>query len=368
MDLTHRFSFGVNIDDSWRYAGVKEPKSIIFPHLLSISLPEGRFLDKLEEAEIRAHGDAEPGTEAARASLALADNLRSAGVDFVRCWFSWRFFEPEAVPAASVDRLAEEGYPDYPMDSFVGAMSAQGISVVPVLACGYQRMLPRGLSADSDPTLYLRRAGVHARLVVRRYKDRVKNWQIENEPNWWEMHETAGWRKGASWVGSRSFRDDLLRTLNDAVHEEDPSARTIINLEADRPIRTIAEFAEECDAVGLDFYPNYKAADPINLSALRASAGYAKSAGKPVFIAETGYPSGPSFLGYSGQKQAQYVELALKEALATDEINAIGIWRYIDTSWRSFPEQENHFGLIDEKSGPKEAWYRFAQVIKELKG
>ncbi|MDG6900664.1 MAG: hypothetical protein JRM80_01685 [Nitrososphaerota archaeon] len=368
MDLTSRFSFGVNIDASWRFAGVKEPKSIIFPHLLSISIPEGRFLDELEEAEIRAHGDPEPRGGTARASLALADNLQSAGVDYVRCWFSWLFFEPKPVPAASLGELAESGYPEYPLDSFVDSLSAKDIGIIPVLACGYQRMLPEGLSVDADPTLYLRRAAVHAKLVVRRYKDRVKNWQIENEPNWWEMHETAGWRKGASWVDSKEFRDDLLKTLNEAVHEEDPSARTIINLEADKPIKAINEVAAACDLVGLDYYPNYRAADPINLSEFKTASEYSRAIGKPVFIAETGYPSGPSFLGYSSQKQAQYVELALREALATEGINAIGIWRYIDTAWRSFPEQENHFGLIDEKGGPKEAWYRLAHIIKELKG
>ena len=368
LDLTARFGFGVNIDDSWRYAGVSEPKSIIFPHLLSISLPEGRFLDRLEEAEILAHGNAEPRTAAARAALALADNLESAGVDFVRCWFAWRFFEPTPVPAATVGRLAEVGYSEYPMDSFVETLTGRGIGVVPVLACGYQRMLPEGLSVDSDPSLYIRRAAVHTRLLVRRYKGKVRFWQIENEPNWWEMHEAGGWRKGASWVESKSFRDELLKSLNDAVHEEDPKARTIVNLEADRQIPGADEFTRECDVLGLDFYPNYKTSEPINLSIFRKAADYAKAGGRPVFIAETGYPSGPSLFGYSEAKQAQYVELALKEAFALEEVNAVGLWRYIDTAWRSFPEQENHFGLIDEKGGPKQGWTRLAQTIKQLKG
>lgn len=368
MDLLSRFGFGINIDDSWRYAGVSEPKSIIFPHLLSISLPEGRFLDKLEEAEILSHGDPEPRTAAARASLALAENLSSAGVDYVRCWFSWRFFEPRPVPASSLDKLAEVGYSEYPMDDLVNALTARGIGVLPVLACGYQRMLPAGLSVDSDPTLYIRRAGVHARLLVRRYKERVRFWQIENEPNWWEMHEAGGWRKGASWIQSRSFRDDLLKTLNAAVHDEDPRANTIINLEGDRQVSGLPDFARNCDVFGFDFYPNYKTSEPINVSVFRKAVDYAKSGGRPAFIAETGYPSGPSLLGYTEAKQAQYVELALREAFAVDGINALGLWRYIDTAWRSFPEQENHFGLIDERGGPKPGWDRLAQTIRQLKG
>jgi hypothetical protein len=48
-------------------------------------------------------------------------------------------------------------------------------------------------------------------------------------------------------------------------------------------------------------------------------------------------------------------------------VTGIGIWRYIDTAWRSFPPQENHFGLFDNKGNPKPAWIEFSNVIKELK-
>jgi len=367
LDLTSKFSFGVNIDDSWRYAGFPEPRSIIIPHLLSVSLPEGRFRDRIDDAEILAHREGLPQKIGARASLALADAMEDVRADFVRCWFAWSFFEPKPVPASDVQKMADTGYKAYPMDSFVDTLTDRGIGVIPVLACGYKRMLPKGLSVDSDPTLYLRRAYAHARLVVRRYKGKVKYWQIENEPDWWTEHEAAGWRSGASWV-SKTFRNDLLRLLSEAVHEEDPSARAIINLEADRPITNIGEYSANCDMVGLDFYPNYKAADPIDVGRFKQATEYAKRAGKPTFIAETGYPSGPLLLGYSQQKQARYIEAACRESFALDSVNAVGIWRYIDTAWKSFPDQENHFGMIDAKGGPKESWTKFGSVVRELKG
>jgi hypothetical protein len=84
-------------------------------------------------------------------------------------------------------------------------------------------------------------------------------------------------------------------------------------------------------------------------------------------ISETGYPSGPGFLGYSTQRQAEYVENASREAYAFPNVTGIGIWRYIDTAWRSFPPQENHFGLFDKKGMPKPAWAAYSKVIKELK-
>lgn len=367
MDLSRRFSFGVNLDDTWRYCGVKEPKSIIFPHLLSLSLRETGAFEKVEGATISSHNQPIPQDEADRACLALADSLSSIGADFVRCWFPWRFFEPTPVPRDELRSLAARGYDSWPTDGLVRALTGQGISVIPVLACGYQRMLPQGLSPDVGVEEYLERAYQHVKLLVGHYKGAIGCWQVENEPNWWVMHEAGGWRTGASWREGKGFRDALLKTLNAAVHEEDPRATTMVNLEADEERLEVTEYAEFCDLIGLDFYPNYKAAEPVSASVIKRADSIATTAGKPVMIAETGYPSGPSILGYNKDKQSDYVALALRNAYFADRVTAVGIWRYLDTSWTSFPPQENHFGLIDEKSGPKDAWYRLGRVIKELR-
>lgn len=367
MDLSKRFSFGVNLDDTWRYTPVAEPKSIIFPHLLSIGLREGRRFEATEEATILLHHQAIPKSEAGRAALALGDALKAIGADFVRCWFPWRFFEPTPVPYESLDSLLQSGYASWPTDGLVESLKSQGISILPVIACGYDRMLPRGVSPDAGEEEYLKRVHVHARLLVRHYKDSVDAWQLENEPNWWRMHEAGGWRRGGAWVEGEEFRESLLKTLGDAVREEDPSALTMVNLEADEEKVDPRQYSGLCDVLGLDFYPNYRSAIPVDASAIRRARGLAAEAGKPVMVAETGYPSGPSALGYTRANQADYVERALREAHAVDAVTGVGIWRYIDTSWRSFPPQENHFGLVDEKEGPKEAWYRYGQVVKELR-
>ena len=367
MDLASKFSFGINLDDTWRYCGVEEPKSIIFPHLLSLSLREKGSFERVEEATIALHHQPVPKDEADRASLALADTLKSIGADFVRCWFNWRFFEPKPLPLDVLRTMADDVYVKWPTDGLVGALEAQGISVIPVLACGYQRMLPQGLSPDMGEEEYLERAYLHARQLVRHYRS-TSAWQIENEPNWWGMHEAGGWRTGASWREGRGFRDELLKTLNAAVHEENPKALTVVNLEGDTETLDPAEYAKYCDVVGLDFYPNYKSSEPVDASVIKKADRVAKMVEKPVMIAETGYPSGPSLLGYSKDRQADYVARALREAYSTDKATGVGIWRYLDTSWESFPPQENHFGLIDENRGPKDAWYRYGQVVRELRG
>ena len=363
-----KFSFGINLDDPWRYAGTEEPKSIVFPHLLSLSLRDRGGFEKVEEATIALHHQAIPRNEADRASLSLADSLKSIGVDFVRCWFPWRYFEPSPLPVKDLDSALDRGYERWPMDGLVKALSSQGISILPVLACGYSRMLPQGLDPGVGAGEYLRRASLHARLLVRHYKADVGSWQLENEPNWWVMHEAGGWRSGAPWLEGRGFRDSLLTALNEAVHEEDEGAKTMVNLEADESKLDVTEYVKFCDVLGLDFYPNYKSSEPVDAAVLRRATGFAKATGKPVLIAETGYPSGPSVLGYNQERQADYVVQALKEAHSLDGVAGIGIWRYLDTSWRSFPPQENHFGLIDEKGGPKSAWYRYGEALKEIRG
>jgi hypothetical protein len=367
LNLTKRFSFGVNLDDPWRYSGVTPPKSIVIPHLLSVSLPEGKILDEADEQEIKQRGEEEPGSVAGRAVVSLADTLDDAGVGFVRCWFPWKYFEPFPVPEASLDQLLEKSYTQWPMDELVNILASRGIAVVPVIACGYQRMLPQGLEPDPDRALYLKRVSIHAQLLVRHYKDRINAWQIENEPNWWVEHAAGGWRSGRVWVYEHGFRQDLLQTLNDAVHSEDPSATTIINLEADATVLDPGIYSSNCDILGLDFYPNYKISHPIDTKVLKLADEVARKLSKPVVISETGYPSGPSLLGYSADSQAKYVTEACRAAHGFDGATGIGIWRYIDTAWRSFPPQENHFGLFDNKGIPKPAWGEFSKVIKELK-
>lgn len=332
-----------------------------------MSLPEGKILDEADDQEIRQHGELEPSTVAGRAVAALAESLVDAGVDFVRCWFPWKYFEPSPVSESLLDQLIEKSYTKWPMDDLVNTLTGRGIGVVPVIACGYQRMLPQGLEPDRNRGLYLKRASIHARLLVRHFKDRIRAWQIENEPNWWAEHEAGGWRSGLAWVHEHGFRHELLQTLNDAVHGEDSSATTIINLEADAVALDPGIYSPYCDILGLDFYPNYKLSHPINTKVLKLADQVGKKLNKPVMVSETGYPSGPSLLGYSTDSQAKYVVEACRVAHGLDGVTGIGIWRYIDTAWRSFPFQENHFGLLDNKGNPKPAWSEFSKIIRELK-
>jgi len=353
FDILKRFKFGLNIDDPWRYTGMKEPKSIIIPHLLKLDFAKIEIAGKLGEAVARALGRRIATVE--EEIIALTNALVDAEIDFVRCWFPWNYF---------TEKIGDEH--NFPFDNMVRALKEKGIAVIPVVACGYSRMLPEGINIDKEPNKYIEIAAEHARELVNHYKNSIRVWQIENEPNWWEMHVTADWRSGVAWLEGK-FRYELLKMLNDAVHEEDSNAVTLINLEADRAIDDVKMYSSISDAIGFDFYPNYEKAEPVDARVITKAEEIAVNLGKNVIISETGYPSGPSWLGYSYNKQARYIIRACLQAFECRHVSAITIWRYADTSWRSFPPQENHFGLFDEYLNAKPAYKIFADTIKQLK-
>lgn len=366
IDLSTKLSFGVDVDDVWRYTGRKEPKSILLPHLLSVELPQGSILERMEEQFLAGRGES-TGDPVKAAVDFLADGASDLGVEFVRCWFPWRFFEPNILQGTDLKNVEEQGYADYPFDRMVNSLKKKNISVIPVLACGYSRMLPGGLDPDKHPDEYIRRAAIHTAALVRHYRSIVPVWQIENEPNWWEMHVAGGWRRGAVWLEGGEFRNELLRVLNETVHEEDPSARTMINLEADTNVSGADYYAKMCDIIGLDYYPNYKASSPVDASPLANASRVYKNIERPVIIAETGYPSGPLLLGYTESKQAEYIRRACACAFESEGVTAISVWRFMDSPWKSFPDQENHFGLIDEKGRRKASFTIYSDTISEIR-
>ncbi|MCL5067598.1 MAG: hypothetical protein M1368_04515, partial [Thaumarchaeota archaeon] len=112
----------------------------------------------------------------------------------------------------------------------------------------------------------------------------------------------------------------------------DPSATIVVNLEADNRNTDWKFYAEYCDVLGLDFYPNYVRSEPVDAAEVNFASQVKRESGLPVFVAETGYPSGPSLFGYSEQKQCDYVKSASsRPTLATTSV----VFRYGGTLTRT---------------------------------
>ena len=382
MTSDSHFQWGINIDDMWRYAGLSPPKSVAIPYLLSTASQSGKF-DL--PAQKTANGVDSNNLDTAHLAEILATFLKRQGVDFVRCWFPWNFFERNVMhrqsarqiqSSASLDESPPSGY-RFPLDNFVSKMNEHGIGIIGVLGNGYNRFLPEGIETNNIDE-FLKRLVYSSTHIVRHYKDKVKLWQIENEPNWWRAHHTIQWRKGRIWLETNS-QEAILSALHNVVRTECPDGRIMINLEADSKRFRFASlfprltapmdwrlYSKYCDILGLDLYPNYYRSNPIDASLLGRTATEAKKkTGLPIFIIETGYPTGPHALGYSEANQAKYIRSACEEAFSCDAITGLGWFRFSDSYWRSFPFPENHFGLLTKEGAPKLGWNGYLNEIRQ---
>jgi hypothetical protein len=363
----NKFHWGLNIDDVWNYAGLAAPKSIVIPYLFSTIVRGGLFT--LPHPSALTASRTTKKRDTGRQSEVLATYLKKNGVDFVRCWFQWNFFEQamrigQHPPSSSATWASL--YSDYlfPLDDFVSKMTEAGIGIIGAIGNGYNRFLPIGLQTDHLDE-YLKRLTDSSTEIVRHYKDKVKVWQIENEPNWWKAHYYGHWRKGAIWLTERSL-EPILNALYNVVRSECPGATIIVNLEAEEKDANWKLFAKYSDILGLDFYPNYFPGTQIHPSKLGATAlEVRKETGLPIFVIETGYPTGPRLFGYSEAKQCEYIRIACETAFSCDAITGLGWFRFSDSYWRSFPPQENYFGLLSKKGRPKPGWYEYVNQIRQ---
>jgi hypothetical protein len=370
-----KFHWGLNIDDVWKYAGLGIPKSIGVPYLYSVRFrgdrftlpgePEGKSDDTGQSAARTPDGimhSRHPG----RPAEFLASFLKKNGVDFVRCWFQWNFFDQSErrghSPASS---SSSSGYV-FPLDDFVSRMSEAGIGVIGAIGSGYHRFLPVGLETNHLGR-YLKALTESSTQIIRHYKDKVKVWQIENEPDWWMGHYFTHWRKGIIWLGTKT-QEPILRALYNVVRVESPDATIIVNLEAENRHQNWKLYAKYSDVLGLDFYPNYVRTAPIDASELGATALHVRrETGLPIFVIETGYPTGPGIFGFNEGNQAQYVRRACEAAFACDAITGLGWFRFSDSYWKSFPWQENHFGLLSKEGRPKLGWNEYVAQVRHMR-
>jgi hypothetical protein len=376
----NKFHWGLNIDDIWTHAGRPIPKSVVIPYLFSIRLPGGPFSLPGEHDE-KIHCDSESSaviedgmtnkSGLGRSAEHLASFLKKNGVDFVRCWFQWNFFAPSKLgvfPPAFISPSSPSPSSGYlfPLDDFVSKMSEAGIGIIGVIGSGYQRFLPVGLQTDHLDE-YLKRLTESSIEIVRHYKDSVKVWQIENEPNWWKAHYSGHWRKGVIWLSARNH-EPILTALHNVVRSECPNSTIVVNLEADDKRTDWKLYAKYSDVLGLDFYPNYSRTGPINASKLGVTALQVRQdTGLPIFVMETGYPTGPRLLRYDEEKQSRYVRAACETAFTCDAITGLGWFRFSDSYWKSFPPQENHFGLLTRDGRPKSGWNEYVSQIRQTR-
>lgn len=350
------FFWGVSIDDVWNYTENERPEHEITKIVDEIRIPRGK-LELFKHPSIKEFLSTQEAEEEKLEKRIeyncnfLIDKLNETKADFVRCWFPWNFFQQ------NIDSKIK-----YTMDYLIEMLQSANKNVIGVVGNGYSRFIPKGVSLERIEE-YLNKLIPACRSIVSHYKH-VKIWQIENEPNWWKEHFLAGWRKGLIWFESDS-EERIIKSIYDAVREERQDCKIMINLEVDRGLPDLEKYKRYCDIIGLDLYPSY--AHPHNTDAkeVQIAKKVKRIAGLEVIVAETGYPSGPGIFGYSETRQAEYIYSVCKESYSCDALSGLLVWRFSDSDWRSFPPQENHFGLYDKKGKEKQSWQVFKEFTKK---
>ena len=135
--------------------------------------------------------------------------LKKHDVKFMRISFGWDAIES-----------AEGKYDWLFWDDFVKmAVDEYGITLLPYLC-----YTPQWISEGAKDTMYFwnypptdnKPWGDFIKTLVNRYKDRIKTWELWNEPDIWIY-----------WQGSRKQFVEFMKTASDAVRDADPTAKVV---------------------------------------------------------------------------------------------------------------------------------------------
>lgn len=351
---------------------------------------------------------------------AQIQDLKDLGVDFAKFWLDWREIEPVLAFHLSWEDFSthpeiidEYAFPEKPGSRFKGQLNysrtdrliqelnSAGISPIPLIADGAmspgvssstpeQRIAPEQIGFSCQTRVagetrtyvgigreqYLAQVYLLSAGLARRYSHpgmMVEWWNTENELNWTYIHTSvAGWRCGKAW-SDKQFLTDLLHTLYLGVKMGNPQAKATMNVNIHDPnwLNDLKLWSRDMDALGLGAYPNYLFAIPkmdwILTDAVRKAV--ARASGKPVFILETGYPSGPKNLGWNEKLQAEYISESISGAVK-NRANAYIYFKLDDTDLKISPvnlqKVENHWGLVRLNGTRKPAFFAYQDAVKKF--
>jgi hypothetical protein len=145
---------------------------------------------------------------------------------------------------------------------------------------------------------YLNLLERHVRAVVRRLKNVIHFWQIENELNQADLAATTNQRddfrrNGSAWA-HMEFLDAVILKMSNSIKLEDQTAKITHNFHPFR-LRKIQDWGQYLDVIGLTYHPNFLYAFPLMgylagdvVKIVHQLLGGTQ---KPVWILSSGYPA-----------------------------------------------------------------------------
>ncbi len=254
---------------------------------------------------------------------------QAAGVKWTREEFQWRRIEP---------RQGEFDFSFY--DRMVDIAGSHGISVYGLLAYWSGWTEPYTETGIDDFCAW-------ARVVVRRYKDRIKHWEVYNEPNIF------------FWSGPRELYPVLLERCYAAIKEEDPEARVLGCSTAGIDhgfIRMCVDAGAPFDI--LTIHPYRPWLDEASfMEELRGASEVA--GGRSVWITEMGWPT---YIGATTEReQAELIARTYLSAVASGACGNI-CWYNFRNDGNDPHYNEHNFGVLRNDLSPKPA-YRALRTV-----
>ncbi len=275
------------------------------------------------------------GHPQARAEMdKLCHLAAAAGVKWTREEFHWNWIErrPGEFDFSFFDQLVESA-------------TAHGISVYGLL-CYYTEWNQPPVTDE-----FIAHYCNYLKTVVTRYKDRIRHWEIWNEPNIF------------FWPGPKDRYPVLLKRAYETIKAVDPRAEVLGCSTAGIDtgfIRMVLDAGAPFDA--LTVHPYRGELEPVGfireLRAVRELVG-----GRDVWITEMGWPS--PIGGHSERAQAGYVARTYIAALASGAARSVAWYDFREDGVDPFYE-EHHFGLVRHDLTPKIGYRALAAVGRLL--
>lgn len=267
------------------------------------------------------------------------------GVKWMRDEFNWGHLEPEK------GKWNWERF-----DHSVDTATKHGISIFGLLCYWAPWAKPHTQEGINDYCNYVR-------TVVGRYKDRIKYWEIWNEPN-------IGF-----WTGTTEQYATLMKAAYDAVKDVDPNAKVIGCCTAGTDLRFIEKVFQcggydKMDILSIHPYrypPTPEETDFVG-EMKKADALVRKyGSPKPIWITEMGWPTNVGGNGSSEAKQSAMIARTYMQALASGVVQKV-FWYNFRNDGIDMSYNEHNFGIIRQDHSPKPACIAFRTMTQHLEG
>ena len=267
------------------------------------------------------------------------------GVKWMRDEFNWGRIEPE------------RGKWNWaPYDKAVDAARRNGISIFGLLCYWSPWTTPYTEEGIRDYCDYVK-------AVVGRYKDRIKHWEIWNEPNIF------------FWQGTVEQYADLLKAAYIAVKEADPDAQVIGCCTAGTDLKFIERVLELGGYDKMDIlsiHPYRYPATPEQTDFIgelkKADALMKKYGGsKPIWLTEIGWPTNVGSNGSSDAKQAAMIVRTYIQAIVSGVAQKT-FWYNYRNDGTDPNYNEHNFGIIRQDYSTKPAYVAFGAMTRSLVG